>query len=71
MPRCEVEFEIEAVDPTNSHGPVRLRLREYIDGPVPDPYLEASRVGWTMVLRGLKAQMEGGGAAHDWITTGR
>jgi hypothetical protein len=51
MPNCEVEFLIE---PAPEGSGIKLTVNSRVDGPVPSPFLNASRTGWSMITRNLK-----------------
>src|ERR1700721_2192918 len=54
VPNSEVEYLIE---PSLSHGKksrAKLTVNSYVDGPVPPPFLNASRTGWALITRNLK-----------------
>jgi uncharacterized protein YndB with AHSA1/START domain len=54
MPNCEVEYLLEPTLIADAKSTTKLTVNSYIDGPVPPPFLNASRTGWTMITRNLK-----------------
>jgi uncharacterized protein YndB with AHSA1/START domain len=54
MPNCEVEFLIEPTLSPEAKSTTKLTVNSYVDGPMPAPFLNASRTGWAMVTRNLK-----------------
>jgi uncharacterized protein YndB with AHSA1/START domain len=54
MPNCEVEYLIEPASVPGEKPATRLTVNSYVDGPLPPPFLNASRTGWTMITRTLK-----------------
>ena len=54
MPNCEVEYLLEPVVNANAKSTTKLTISSYVDGPVPSPFLNASRTGWSMITRNLK-----------------
>jgi hypothetical protein len=54
MPNCEVEYLIEPALIAEPKSTTKLTVISYVDGPVPPPFLNASRTGWTMITRNLK-----------------
>ena len=54
MPNCEVEYLIEPAVVAEPKSTSKLTVISYVDGPVPPPFLNASRTGWTMITRNLK-----------------
>jgi len=54
MPNCEVEYLIEHAIIADAKSTTKLTIRSYIDGPLPAPFLNASRTGWAMITRNLK-----------------
>ncbi len=57
MPNCEVEYIIEPAAAPDAGPRTQLTIREYVDGPVPPPLADASRTGWAMIARNLKAHL--------------
>ncbi|WP_315832881.1 SRPBCC domain-containing protein [Bradyrhizobium prioriisuperbiae] len=56
MPNCEVEYVIEPAAARDASPRLQLSIREYVDGPVPPPLAQASRTGWAMIARNIKAK---------------
>ncbi len=56
LPECVVSYVIEVV----SDDVVRLTMTEAHPTPVPDDILEGGRLGWPMILSGLKSLLETG-----------
>jgi hypothetical protein len=54
MPNCEVEYLIEPAVIAEPKSTSKLTVISYVDRPVPPPFLNASRTGWTMITRNLK-----------------
>ncbi len=54
MPNCEVEYLIEPTLIAEPKSTTKLTVISYVDGPVPQPFLNANRTGWTMITRNLK-----------------
>jgi hypothetical protein len=54
MPNCEVEYLIELAVMPGGKSTTKLTVHSYVDGPVPPPFLNASRTGWAMITRNLK-----------------
>jgi uncharacterized protein YndB with AHSA1/START domain len=54
MPNCEVEYLLEPTLIADAKPTTKLTVSSYVDGPVPPPFLNASRTGWTMITRNLK-----------------
>jgi hypothetical protein len=54
MPNCEVEYLIEPALMPGGKSTAKLTVNSFVDGPVPRPFLNASRTGWTMITRNLK-----------------
>jgi hypothetical protein len=54
MPSCEVEYLIEHAVIADAKSTTKLTICSYIDGPLPAPFLNASRTGWTMITQNLK-----------------
>ena len=54
MPNCEVEYLIEPALTPDAKSTTKLTVNSYVDGPVPPPFLNASRTGWAMITRNLK-----------------
>ncbi|MBN8940874.1 MAG: SRPBCC domain-containing protein [Rhizobiales bacterium] len=57
MPNCEVEYAIEPVVSAQAGARAKLTIREYVDGPIPPEFAKASRTGWSMIARSLKAYL--------------
>jgi uncharacterized protein YndB with AHSA1/START domain len=58
MPNCEVEYLIEAAPIPEAKSRTKLTVNSYVDGPVPPPFENASRTGWAMITRNLKAYLD-------------
>jgi uncharacterized protein YndB with AHSA1/START domain len=54
MPNCEVEYLIEPGLTPEAKSTTKLTVHSYVDGPVPQPLLSASRTGWAIITRNLK-----------------
>ncbi len=54
MPNCEVEYLIEPALIPEAKSTTKLTVSSFVDGPVPPPFLNASRTGWAMITRNLK-----------------
>ena len=54
MPNCDVEYLIEPALIPGAKSTTKLTVNSYVDGPVPPPFLNASRTGWAMITRNLK-----------------
>src|ERR1700735_4178276 len=54
MPNSEVEYLLEPTLIAHTKPTTKLTVTSYVDGPVPPPFLNASRTGWTMITRNLK-----------------
>jgi uncharacterized protein YndB with AHSA1/START domain len=55
LPECLVTYEIEALE-----GAVRLTMSEAHQWDVPDDILAGGRLGWPLILSGLKSLIETG-----------
>jgi uncharacterized protein YndB with AHSA1/START domain len=60
MPNCEVEYLIEPALRHGTKSRTKLTVNSYVDGPVPPPFLNASRTGWAMITRNLKDFLDQG-----------
>jgi uncharacterized protein YndB with AHSA1/START domain len=58
MPDCEVEYLIEPSDSLRSGLQAKLIVSEYVDGPASLSLGKASRTGWVMITRNLKAYLD-------------
>jgi uncharacterized protein YndB with AHSA1/START domain len=58
MPNCEVEYLIEPTLIPEAKSTTKLTVSSYVDGPVPPPFLNASRTGWAMITRNLKEYLD-------------
>ena len=54
MPNCEVEYLIEPAIAPGEKPATKLTVNSFVDGPLPPPFLNASRTGWAMITRNLK-----------------
>ena len=54
MPNCEVEYLIEPAILPGGKPATKLTVNSYVNGPLPPPFLNASRTGWAMITRNLK-----------------
>jgi uncharacterized protein YndB with AHSA1/START domain len=54
MPNCEVEYLLEPILDAAAKQTTKLTVNSYVDGPIPPPFLNASRTGWMMITRNLK-----------------
>jgi Activator of Hsp90 ATPase homolog 1-like protein len=58
MPNCEVEFLIEPASIFETSSRTKLTVNSYVDGPIPQPFLNAGRTGWAMITRNLKEYLD-------------
>jgi hypothetical protein len=49
MPNCEVEYLMEPTLIPEAKSTTKLTVNSYVDGPVPLPFLNASRTVWAMI----------------------